>query len=1038
MMTKYTAVLLALLALLQVGAVPDPLEIPDTDAGLPGAGPLRRSEWFRGVWRHRRQSWLDKTEAQKGSVVFLGDSITQGWGDDLRGAFGKLKVANRGISGDTSRGLLVRLKEDVLNVEPRAVVLMIGANDLAEKASGEVVFGNVKLIIEALKAHNAEMPIVLCETFPCAPDDYRPVAEIRNINALYAQTWSDDPQVTIAKTYGLFAGDDGASLPRYVPDRVHPNAAGYARWAGALRPIFAKLGFGDTTPDPHAWIHFTRYDKQIALHNGFYIYYTDLGQPLEFTINVPPDPAHKLTFQWVTKDGPIRSMTVELNGQEKTVRHPSRGNGKQSFFWDALPVTDFGIKKKHARGSYRLRIWCPDDAEDDAVLAGIRLITDDAQLARPKFAKSSHKISLVAPGSLSEAERAATRIDRTAAKRRVHANWLGKRALSKEEIAADEFLAAAVQFGDTLITHGRDVYGPTKTPMFARYLHREHLKSPASLASMPPALGGAPRPIVQTQFDRTQNLLRTLASLSQATGDPKYAEAATEATIHMFEQYAMPHSGLIVFGNHMTIDLIGDRSYSDGRSGDIFELEDVFPFYDFWYDVAPTKAERFVKGCWEVYVRDWHTMHYNRHAGFNKTIDFNQTWERPLREVKDLPTKMEVLGFIDVGLDLAFGAYALGCLQDEAKPRQWANRYLQVLSYHRDPKTDIWPMLLYTPSIRRHLEVYREAFPEANVTEPRVIISSWIYNMPVFFLGALGTVEQADKHGHKAELAKVHRRIDEWILGYMAAAYDRDTHTMRSIILDGTDVTDHVFQPGKVLHGWGAKEGDSFRANPPSSTFLAAIARAYRLTDEQTRRRYWPLLRDFFRGEGLGDLGATPDAKPALNCNGASPEPPYLFALADLYRVHRRPEVLRLMETLGRELIARRQDPKSGLFSLPPDRPYTMRHNQRTKESWEGLTGGELLRTEFDYDRPKVVSLDVIDPLALLAVHACRTGQFDKVPQWLSGGQWGTGTTCGHTIDSNLERWFDRAKLEDYYQKRRAWLDERGYVIGEGWYAEQE
>ena len=131
MMTKYTAVLLAVLALLQVGAVPDPLEIPDTDAGLPGAGPLRRSEWFRGVWRKRRQSWLDKTEAQRGSVVFLGDSITQGWGDDFRGAFGKLKVANRGISGDTSRGLLVRLKEDVQNLEPRAVVLMIGANDLA-------------------------------------------------------------------------------------------------------------------------------------------------------------------------------------------------------------------------------------------------------------------------------------------------------------------------------------------------------------------------------------------------------------------------------------------------------------------------------------------------------------------------------------------------------------------------------------------------------------------------------------------------------------------------------------------------------------------------------------------------------------------------------------------------------------------------------------------------------------------------------------------------------------------------------------------
>jgi hypothetical protein len=71
----------------------------------------------------------------------------------------------------------------------------------------------------------------------------------------------------------------------------------------------------------------------------------------------------------------------------------------------------------------------------------------------------------------------------------------------------------------------------------------------------------------------------------------------------------------------------------------------------------------------------------------------------------------------------------------------------------------------------------------------------------------------------------------------------------------------------------------------------------------------------------------------------------------------------------------------------------------------------------------------VIDPLPLLAVHACRTGQFDKIRQWLSSG-------CGHTFDANLERWFDRAKLEAYYQKQRSWLDERGYVVGDGWYAE--
>ena len=109
---------------------------------------------------------------------------------------------------------------------------------------------------------------------------------------------------------------------------------------------------------------------------------------------------------------------------------------------------------------------------------------------------------------------------------------------------------------------------------------------------------------------------------------------------------------------------------------------------------------------------------------------------------------------------------------------------------------------------------------------------------------------------------------------------------MRSIILDGTDVTDHVFQPGRVLHGWGAKESDSFIAHTPSPTFHAAVARVYRLADEDARKRYWPLLRDLFKGAGLGDLGTAPGVKPAFNFATQSPEPGYIFALSGLFAHH--------------------------------------------------------------------------------------------------------------------------------------------------------
>ncbi|MCA9211276.1 MAG: G-D-S-L family lipolytic protein, partial [Planctomycetales bacterium] len=140
--------------------------IPATDDGLPGAGPIRRYDWFRNLWQAKRSGWAKQVERDQNAVVFLGDSITQGWGDTMSGSFGDLKVANRGISGDTTRGMLIRLQEDVLSLNPRAVVMLMGTNDLEEQAEPETIAANVKLIIAALKEHNGSMPILLCKVFP--------------------------------------------------------------------------------------------------------------------------------------------------------------------------------------------------------------------------------------------------------------------------------------------------------------------------------------------------------------------------------------------------------------------------------------------------------------------------------------------------------------------------------------------------------------------------------------------------------------------------------------------------------------------------------------------------------------------------------------------------------------------------------------------------------------------------------------------------------------------------------------------------------
>jgi lysophospholipase L1-like esterase len=230
-------------------SAPSMLGVPDSDAELPGAGPIRRGDWFRPIWNERRRKWATRTEQDQGALVFLGDSITQGWGDDMRGAFGDLKVANRGISGDTTRGMLVRLDEDVLALHPSCVVMLMGTNDLEEGASPQTIVGNVELMLAEFKLLDPKMPIVLCAVFPSSAEKNRPAEKIRELNRLLAEAVKHNPQVTLVDTWTLFANADGDAKKNEFPDLLHPNGAGYAKWAAALRPIFATLGFLETEPD---------------------------------------------------------------------------------------------------------------------------------------------------------------------------------------------------------------------------------------------------------------------------------------------------------------------------------------------------------------------------------------------------------------------------------------------------------------------------------------------------------------------------------------------------------------------------------------------------------------------------------------------------------------------------------------------------------------------------------------------------------------------------------------------------------------------
>ena len=321
--------------------------IPETDEGLPGAGPIRRYDWFQKLWQSRRSTWAKAVEKDQKALVFLGDSITQGWGDNMGDSFPGAKVANRGISGDTTRGMLIRLQEDVLSLNPSGVVILMGTNDLEEGAKPATIAANAKLIIDELKKHNDKMPIILCRVFPSSTSKKRSAKDIKEVNKLYAKAVYGDPQITVLDTWTLFANKAGDAKEAEFPDLLHPNKLGYTKWAKALQPILATAGFVENTPD-----NFVVEEGFASLFNG-----TDLTG----WVQLPTTARQKRqAANWKRNDPnappwPIIEKRTELDGKTSPDGRYTAINGR-------LVVTT------PAQGRRIQQLWTVKEFSDDFVL----------------------------------------------------------------------------------------------------------------------------------------------------------------------------------------------------------------------------------------------------------------------------------------------------------------------------------------------------------------------------------------------------------------------------------------------------------------------------------------------------------------------------------------------------------------------------------------------------------------------------------------------------------------------------------------------
>lgn len=182
--------------------------------------------------KQRRFTRLNRKKCEKGQIVLFGDSITELYKVKWLDEYTDLKVYNRGISGDTSDRLLERIEDNLLNLAPSKVFLLIGINDISRGADVEFIFAVIQMIINVIRAALPKTEVILECVYPVhlegTPFEKQgdESQRVRKLNALLKPYAFENNIPCIDLTEEL-QDENGYFDSRYTYDGLHPNEEGY-------------------------------------------------------------------------------------------------------------------------------------------------------------------------------------------------------------------------------------------------------------------------------------------------------------------------------------------------------------------------------------------------------------------------------------------------------------------------------------------------------------------------------------------------------------------------------------------------------------------------------------------------------------------------------------------------------------------------------------------------------------------------------------------------------------------------------------------
>jgi lysophospholipase L1-like esterase len=194
-----------------------------------------------GSWMALHRDFLERAKTGKVDLLFLGDSITQGWNKDVWNRFyGPRNAANFGIGGDRTQHVLWRIQNGELDgIRPKVVVLMIGTNNASSSTPDEIAQG-ITAIVEELRRRLPKAQVLLLGVFPREQKPGGLRERLKAVNERIAKL-DDGSHVRFLNIGKAFLNADGSISPEIMPDYLHLSRQGYRIWAEAMEPTLWAL-----------------------------------------------------------------------------------------------------------------------------------------------------------------------------------------------------------------------------------------------------------------------------------------------------------------------------------------------------------------------------------------------------------------------------------------------------------------------------------------------------------------------------------------------------------------------------------------------------------------------------------------------------------------------------------------------------------------------------------------------------------------------------------------------------------------------------